>query len=385
MKVLFATPHLFPDVVGGSGLHSYHLVKCLAVAGHEVEVLHPYKTRHFTDLPLVKEQTVAFGRTVLEYAGNVDRWIGSRQYDLGYSDGLSLARYVKRKTFPVVVNDHGLLQFQPQYFGDYLRITPLSALKDLLFYWPRIWARTRIARRADYVVSMGGKMNELVEDQLRIPSARILNLPNAVENPAAVPPSSDRGDPQLFLFVGKIEFRKGVSLLLKAFQQLKDSGARLRLVGDGPMVSKVRNSKLPNVELAGQKFGLELQQEYEAAGTFIFPSLQEGMPTVLMEAMGQGRPIIATDVGACRLLVSGETGFLLEPHDTGTIVKAVKRMMALDDGAREAMGQASQKLIQTRFTWERVGPNYIHSLVQAATSSLPANGSDIPVRSGAGF
>ncbi len=41
--------------------------------------------------PQVQEHTVPFGRTVMDFAGHVNRWIGSRQYDLGYSDGLSLA------------------------------------------------------------------------------------------------------------------------------------------------------------------------------------------------------------------------------------------------------------------------------------------------------
>lgn len=385
MKVLIATPHLFPDVVGGSGLHSYHLVRCLAAAGHEVDVLHPYKTEHFAELPRVREHTVPSGRTVMDFAGHVDRWIGSSQYDLGYSDGLCLADYAKRKAFPIVVNDHGLLQFQPQYFGDYLRTTPMLAIKDLLFYWPRIWARTRLARRADYVVSMGGKMDELVSDQIGIPSSQVLNLPNAVEKPPTMPGRTDRGDPHLFLFVGKIEFRKGVSQLLKAFHLLRDSGAVLRLVGEGPMVSQVRRCRLPNVELAGQKFGFELQQEYQKAGAFVFPSLQEGMPTALMEAMYHGRPVIASDVGACRLLVTKETGFLLAPHDTGAIVRAVKKMLALDEDSREAMGKAGQQLIQTGFTWDRVGPSYNNSFVKAAFGTVSPPGSGMTIRTGAGL
>ena len=385
MKVLFATPHLFPDVVGGSGLHSFHLIRYLAAASHEIDVLHPYETVHFAKFPQIREYTVPFGRTVMHFAGHVNRWIGSRQYDLGYSDGLSLAHYVKRKSFPIVVNDHGLLQFQPQYFGNYLRATPLPALKDLLLYWPRILARTRLAQSADYVVSMGGKMDELVGDRIGIPAPQILHLPNAVDNTAAVHTQTGLGDPLLFLFVGKIEFRKGITQLLKAFRKLQDSEARLRLVGDGPMVPEVRRSRLSNVELAGQKFGADLRQEYQAAGTFIYPSLQEGMPTAVMEAMSHGRPVIATDVGANRLLITPETGLLLAPHDSQAIVQAVKRMMALDDTARRTLGQAGQNLIQTRYTWSQVAPTYIHSLVHAAGRSGPPTGNRQPVQHRADF
>ena len=371
MKVLFATPHLFPDVVGGSGLHSLHLIRHLAMAGHELDVLHPYATVHFAQFPHVQEYTVPFGRTVMDFAEHVNRWVGSRQYDLGYSDGLSLARYVKRKSFPIVVNDHGLLQFQPQYFGDYLRTTPLPALKDLLFYWPRIRARTRLARQADYVVSMGGKMDGLVEDHLRIPTPRILQLPNAVDDGAAVWPQTEPGDPGLFLFVGKIEFRKGVGQLLQAFQQLQHTGARLRLVGDGPMVPEVRRRSLSNVEWAGPKFGAALQEEYQMAGAFVFPSLQEGMSTAILEAMAHGRPVIATDVGANRLLVTPATGLLLEPHDSQALLRAIQKMIALDNVARQTMGQAGRNLIQARYTWAQVAPQYIHGLVHAAGGPAP--------------
>ncbi len=386
MKILFATPHLFPDVVGGSGLHSFHLVRYLAAAEHRIDVLHPYATSHFADLPQVQEYLIPSGSTVMDFASNVNRWVGSRQYDLGYSDGLSLARYVKRKSFPVIVNDHGLLQFQPQYFRGYLRATPLPALKDLLFYWPRIWARSRLAREADYVVSMGGKMDDLLSERIGIPSGRVLQLPNAVAAGSVdLQIQYDLGDPKLFLFVGKIEFRKGVTLLLKAFQCLLDTGAWLRMVGTGPMVQRVRRSGLANVEFVGPKFGAELRQEYQAAGTFLFPSLQEGMPTVVMEAMGYGRPVITTDVGANRLLVSPETGLLLKPHDCQAIVQAVRRMMALDDDTRYTLGRAGQKLIQTRFTWDRVAPRYIHSFSQAAGQAVPPSGTELPVQTGAGF
>jgi len=277
------------------------------------------------------------------------------------------------------------LQFQPQYFGDYLRAAPRPALKDLLFYWPRIRARTRLARRADYVVSMGGKMDALVEERLGVPAPRILHLPNAVAGVAAEPTRTGSGDPRLFLFVGKIEFRKGMTQLLQAFRALQDGGIRLRLVGDGPMASEIRRSRLSNIELVGQKFGAALRQEYQAAGAFLYPSLQEGMPTAIMEAMSHGRPVIATDVGATRLLVTPATGLLLAPHDSQAIVQAVKQMTTWDDAARRVMGQAGRQLIQTRYTWDRVAPRYIHSFVRAVDRAAPSTGPARPVPNGAGF
>lgn len=374
MRILFATPHLFPDVIGGSGLHSLHLARRLARAGHELDVLHPFTTEHFSELPQVREHALPFGRTVMDFARRVDSWIGDRSYDLGYSDGLCLSHYVKRKIFPVIVNDHGLLQFQPQHFGDYLRASPGPALKDLLFFLPRIRARTQLARRADFVVTMGGRMDEIVRDRLGIPQQRVLHLPNAVDIPDEPPAGTEERDPCLFLFVGKIEFRKGVVQLLEAFHGLRDTPARLRLVGDGPMARAVRRRRLPNVEWAGPRFGEQLEQEYRAAGAFLLPSLQEGMPTAVMEAQLRGLPVIATDVGATRLLVTKETGLLLLPHDAGAVEAAVRRMLEMDPAERGALGLSGRKLIRARYTWDRVGPRFLHSFRHAAGAAGSAAG-----------
>ncbi len=375
MRILFATPHLFPDVVGGSGLHSYHLVRCLAQAGHEVDVLHPFATRHFQEWSHVREITIPFGRTVFDYAGRVRTWIGHRRYDVGYSDGLSLLRYVQHRTFPCIWNDHGLREFHPQYFPGYCRTTPKSGFKELLFYWPRVWARKHMARTTDFVVSMGGDIDYIVEHMLKVPACRIWRLPNAVDAslyPNA-PAKQEAADPRLFLFVGELGYRKGISLLLHSFARLQDSGARLRLVGDGPMVPRVQASGLSNVEIVGMKFGSDLMAEYREAGCFIFPTLLEGMPTALLEAMLLYKPVIASDVGAIRLLVSEQTGLLIPPNDMRALTKAIQTMMTLKQTTRDQMGVQGHSLVQTYYTWHSVAKDYLDCFQAAVSGSLPVS------------
>ncbi len=372
MKILFATPHLFPDVVGGSGLHSYHLIRYLAQAGHEIDVLHPYATRHFPEWPRVREHTLPFGRTVLDYAGHVRRWIGRRQYDVGYSDGLPLVRYVKHRSFPCIWNDHALREFQDQYFPGYCRTTPKAGLKELLFYWPRVWARKHMARTSDFVISMGGHLDAIVEHKLQVPTARIWHLPNAVEADQ-YPDAADHpepADPRLFLYVGTLSYRKGTEFLLQAFAQLQAEGARLRLVGDGPMAQAVRTSGLPNVELVGGKFGDALRDEYRQAGCFLYPTLLEGMPTALLEAMLLHKPVIASDVGANPVLVSPTTGLLIPPHDSLALTAAIRTMMNESEAARTRMGAQGHALVQTRYTWQRVSQAYLDCFQQAAAGDL---------------
>lgn len=361
MKILFATPHLFPDVVGGSGLHSYHLIRYLAQAGHAVDVLHPYATRHFPEWPHVREFTLPFGRTILDYAGHVKAWIGRRRYDVGYSDGLSLLRYVKHRAFPCIWNDHGFREFHPQYFPGYCRATPKAGCKELLFYWPRVWARRHMARTADLVVSMGGHIDYIVEHILQVPEARICHLPNAVEaeqypDVCAPPPPAD---PRQFLFVGALSYRKGISLLLESFARLQAHGARLRMVGDGPMAPAVRACGLPNVELVGAKFGSALYAEYRQAGSFVFPTLLEGMPTAVLEAMLWHKPVIAADVGAIPLLVTSATGMLIPPHNAQALTAAIRTMMHVREETRMRMGAAGHALVRNHYSWQRVSRAYL--------------------------
>lgn len=369
MKILFATPHLFPDKLGGSGLHSRHLIRHLAHAGHAVDVLHPYRTRHFPALPQVREYRVPFGRNVFAFASRVRAWIGDAAYDVGYSDGLSLLRYVKDRAFPCIVNDHGFAACQAQYFGGYLKASGKAALRDVLLRGPRLWARRHIAREADFVVSMGGLTDDVVAHALGVPEARILRLPNAVD--VETWPAVEPGDARDFLFVGRIEYPKGVAQLLQAFKRLRGTEARLRLVGDGAMAAAVQGCGLSNVEWVGPRFGQALLQEYRAAGCAVFPSLQEGMPTVVLEAMSQGKTVIASDVGANRELVTRDAGFLIAPHDASALVDALTACLHRSAAARVAAGQAGQARVRDRYTWQRVGPRYVDGFLRAAGTPRP--------------
>ena len=360
MRILFATPHLFPDVVGGSGLHSVHLIRHLARAGHELDVLHPFPTRHFPDLPSVTEHTLPKGRHVLDFAQVVDRWTGFRTWDVGYSDGLPLLYYLRRRRFPCIVNDHTWREFQPQYFRGFLRHTPRLALIDLALFRPRLWARRRLARNSDYAVSMGGLLDENLFQQCGLAPERILNLPNAVDVQAPELDSAPAptGDPRLLLYVGAVSYRKGIHILLDAMHRVQDLDVRVRLVGDGPMADAVRSAGLGNVELAGSRFGTDLALEYRQAGAFVYPSLHEGMPTALLEAMWHRLPLLATDVGANRVLVSHQTGQLIPPNDPAGLAAAIRHLCDQPAAARRDQGQAGHTLVQDRYNWDVVGPKY---------------------------
>ena len=84
---------------------------------------------------------------------------------------------------------------------------------------------------------------------------------------------------------------------------------------------------------------------YQISDIFVFPSLQEGLPVAVMEAMASGLPVIASNVRGNRDLISNEGGGLCDPHDASTFVRAMSCRMA-NEGQRCSEGEFNRKTAQ---------------------------------------
>jgi len=133
----------------------------------------------------------------------------------------------------------------------------------------------------------------------------------------------------LFLFSGALIERKGVDILLKAFQQVasKHQEATLVILGDGPLRKQLEDS-LPTELKSRLHFMGHLKQKeippfFAAADVFVFPSRHDGWGVVINEACGAGLPVITCDsVGAAHDLVQNEhNGFISERDDIEALAK----------------------------------------------------------------
>jgi len=96
----------------------------------------------------------------------------------------------------------------------------------------------------------------------------------------------------------------------------------------------------------------QIQEYFAAHDVFLFPSLLEGLPTVLLEAMASGMPVVTTETcGMQDVVEDGFNGLLLPPADAKAIEEAVLRLAASAE-LRRCLGQAAQQTM-TRYTWER--------------------------------
>jgi glycosyltransferase involved in cell wall biosynthesis len=94
------------------------------------------------------------------------------------------------------------------------------------------------------------------------------------------------------------------------------------------------------------------------ADVFVLPSLWEGLPLVLIEAGSLGRPMVATDIGGTREIVTdGETGLLVPPADPAALAAAVHRLLA-DPVLAARLGENARRTIPPLFTLERMVREY---------------------------
>jgi len=189
-------------------------------------------------------------------------------------------------------------------------------------------------------------------------------VPNGVEPgryQRAVPIARYRDGVPNILFVGRMEARKGLIHLLRAFRKLQRDGvrARLLLVGTGPGEREARRyvltRQLEGVEFLGRVPEAQKAQLFKTADIYVSPATgRESFGIVLLEAMSAGAPIICSDIHGYRGVVRRERdGILIEPGNADALAAAIRRL--IDDPAlRAQLSRAGEERVQL-FTWERVG------------------------------
>ena len=189
-------------------------------------------------------------------------------------------------------------------------------------------------------------------------------VPNGVEPgryQRAVPIARYRDGVPNILFVGRMEPRKGLIHLLRAFRKIQRDGVRARLliVGTGPGDREARRyvltRQLDGVEFLGRVPEGQKAQLFKTADIYVSPATgRESFGIVLLEAMSAGAPIICSDIHGYRGVVRRERdGILVEPGNSDALATAIRRLID-DPDLRARLSRAGEERAQL-FTWERVG------------------------------
>ncbi len=202
--------------------------------------------------------------------------------------------------------------------------------------------------------------------------SRAVLVPLGLDDDAAGQQTSpERGDQTelRLLFVGRLEGRKGIDVLLEAVPQLLEQFPSLQvdIVGndtlagpdgrtyrasfeDKPLALEMRR----RVRFHGEVDGPTLRALYKACDLFVAPSRYESFGLVFVEAMMFGKPSIGTAVGGIPEVVSnGHTGILVEPGNGVALAAAINELLA-DGSLRSRMGIAARRRYEESFTPEQM-------------------------------
>jgi glycosyltransferase involved in cell wall biosynthesis len=188
-----------------------------------------------------------------------------------------------------------------------------------------------------------------------LPSDKVIVIPNFVDTDLFVPREDVTCEPGLVCFVGRLAPQKNLPALIEAMSGLKN--VRLRLVGDGPDREKLlalAAERGVSVEMLGQIPHEDLPPLLAECEVFALPSLYEGLPKVLLEAMATGVPVIATKVqGSASVIRHRETGWLCEDTSPQALRRGLEKLLR-DSDLRVRIGQAAREFVIDHFSIESV-------------------------------
>lgn len=163
------------------------------------------------------------------------------------------------------------------------------------------------------------------------------------------------GVPQapLVVYVGRMSREKNLDQLIEPMRRLRRRvpGVRLAMVGSGPQVEELKDQFDPAwTVFTGYMSGTQLAQAYASADVFAFPSTTETLGLVALESMASQVPVVGSRAGGVPFVIDdGETGFLVDPHDTQGWVDRLEQLLT-DQCLRERMGVAARKETE-RHSW----------------------------------
>jgi glycosyltransferase involved in cell wall biosynthesis len=156
-----------------------------------------------------------------------------------------------------------------------------------------------------------------------------------------------RPGPVRCLFAGQVGQRKGASYLFEAFRKPFSVDAKLLLAGELAVDPRLVP---PAAEALGHQSLPAMDKLYAEADIFVLPTLWEGMPLSVLEAMAAGLPVVATPCGPAEVVRDGVDGFIVPDRDPDAIHAAIEKL-ATDPELRAKMG-ASGRERSKHYTWE---------------------------------
>jgi glycosyltransferase involved in cell wall biosynthesis len=221
--------------------------------------------------------------------------------------------------------------------------------------------------RADMVRLLGIDPNKIIPIPLGVDPGFIaisdLTLRDQIQKKYSLPE-------EFILFVGTVEPRKNLPLLIQSYQQLVVTGIQIPLVIAGKLgwmyeevFAQIEANKLNNkVRLIGYVDQIDLPVIYSMAKVFVYPTLYEGFGLPVLEAMACGVPVVTSNVSSLPEIVA-EAGLLVPPNDPQALAQAIQKI--LDDNALSLKLRQAGPQRAAHFSWQRTAQLTLRAYQQA--------------------
>lgn len=266
-----------------------------------------------------------------------------------YPDGFGMIGLAKRWNIPLVISALGTIERQVAYEGSQ---TSKQIIEALNF--------------ANRVLSVSEDLKLHIVN-LGINENKVIVVPNGVDTEKFKPLGKENArnllnlpvDKNIVLFVGALRSIKGVDYLIEAAKSFVNKNTELYMVGrdDGlkkNLVKMTYELKITDfVKFIGPVNHEDIPLWISASDILVLPSLSEGRPNVVLEALACEVPVVATDVGGIpELMINGETGYLVPSKNSLELSQKVNKLLE-NENLREKMGKIGRKsVIQRGLTWE---------------------------------
>lgn len=220
------------------------------------------------------------------------------------------------------------------------------------------WVQRFAHRAAEKIIVPSPSVAHAAEEWAKVPSGKIVIIPNAIDpagfSPSAIPATDAR--PYPIGFLGRLDPVKRVGDLLEAVNELGGL-VHLHIFGDGPERESLQR-RIEELKLNGRVtlHGVvsRPQEAFTKIGLLVLPSVSEGMPMVLIEAMACGVPVVGRDVPGVRdVIVDGKTGLLAK----SSLAEAISRVVN-DVPLRRTLIDNAARSVRERYTWDIVLGRY---------------------------
>jgi N-acetyl-alpha-D-glucosaminyl L-malate synthase BshA len=359
LRIVILVSSFPPKKLGGTEIATYSIAKYLARRGHEVHVITSW------DEGLPKES--------FEEGFYVHRIRVPRLKIGGYTLHVLREPLLIKELSPDIVHAQSIPRgtacvLARKLFGIPCVVWGQGSDVYLPWIFKKVISKF-VLGNADALIALTEHMKQKMIELFGRERCDIFVIPNGIdyeffssylEKQSSVA-SEPKGNRKVVLYIGRLEPVKGVRYLVQAMGILRDRGlrnAKLLIVGDGSekkyLEELVKKLGLEDYVVFAGKVPHEKIPEYMAlADVFVLPSLSEGFPLVVVEAMAMGLPVIASRVrGLPWIIRNGQNGFLVEPCNPRDIAEKIILLLT-NDYLRAYMSKRNIEEAR-KYSWEKI-------------------------------